>query len=102
MGNSVAEEAVKVNYSSVESFAKDVKTGSQGLGMDFKDEYKDLKSTIVACGNFESSLNGEWSLRNTLKLMSERESNQLLNISDEFGIMDEQIADMLNPEFNSI
>mgnify|MGYP007101891315 CR=1 FL=1 len=94
-------ESVKVNFSSVADFAKSINSCSQGLGMDFKDDYKDLKSTIVACGNFASSLNGEWLLRNTLKLMSEKESNQLSNISDEFGIMDEQIADMLNPEFNS-
>lgn len=102
MGASESNNSVKVNYSSVEAFASGVKNGADKLGKDYKEEYKDLKSTIKACGNFNGSLNGEWLLRNTLKLMSEKESNQLLNISDEFGAMDEQIAGMLNPEFNRI
>ncbi|MBE5905036.1 MAG: hypothetical protein E7275_12245 [Pseudobutyrivibrio sp.] len=88
-------EEVKINYKSVEEFATAINNNASALGQSFKEEYKDLKSTIIACGNIEKAFSGEESFRNTLKTMSMKEYNNLNDKKDEFGVMDETIAGLL-------
>ena len=85
-------EEVKINYKSVEEFATAINNNASALGQSFKEEYKDLKSTIIACGNIEKAFSCEEGSRNTLKEESIKEYNNLSYCKDKFETVDSELA----------
>lgn len=88
----VQTDEVKIKYESVEQFATTINNNASALGQNFKEEYRDLKSTIIACGNLEQAFSCEEGSRNTLKEESIKEYNNLSYCKDKFETVDSELA----------